>query len=79
MNPRRFFVSVSAKSRHWSQTCESAQAVIEIALALARENNLVDLDTGDPKLLIEERWSSRTHFVFEIHHDTYDSERAHLP
>ena len=76
---KRIFVSISTKSRYWSQACESTEAVIEIALALAKQTNLVEPDTRDVKWIVEEKWGSRTHIVFDVLHDTYDSKTAHLP
>lgn len=80
MAARRVFVSISPRSRYWSQVCESAEAVLYIALALIKENKLLpdSVDTQDAKLLVEERWGLRTHIVFDICHDDYNSETAHL-
>ncbi|KAI0459905.1 hypothetical protein F5B21DRAFT_499051 [Xylaria acuta] len=32
-----------------------------------------------PRLIVEDKWGSRTHIVFDVHHDSYNSKTAHLP
>lgn len=78
MAARRIFVSVSTKSAHWSSISESANVAVGIAMDLVRQKEDVVLPSGEPKILIEEKWGSRTHIVFDIFHDTYDPEEAHL-
>ncbi len=80
MTAKRIFVSISSKSQHWPQSCESAKAAIDIALDLVKRQGLVPRDNEmSPRLLIEDKWGSRTHIVFDVLHDTYRSETAHLP
>ncbi|KAJ0100751.1 hypothetical protein J7T55_004262 [Diaporthe amygdali] len=78
MAARRVFLSVSAKSSHWPQVCESAEEAVRIAVELIKKENIIT-QWGVPRLLVEERWGSRTHIVFDILHDTYSSQEAHLP
>ncbi|KAL2186856.1 hypothetical protein L209DRAFT_763897 [Thermothelomyces heterothallicus CBS 203.75] len=76
----RIFVSISPKSRFWSLACQSAQALVDLALGLVKKNGLVEPDDEcDPRFLVEERWGPRTHIVFDINHRDYDSNTAHLP
>lgn len=79
MAARRVFLSVSAKSSHWPQVCESAEEAVRIAVELIRQEENMISQWGDPRLLVEERWGSRIHIVFDILHDTYNSQEAHLP
>lgn len=79
MAARRIFLSVSAKSSHWPQVCESAEEAVRIAMELIEHEDSIIPQWRDPKLLAEERWDSRTHIVFDILHDSYKSEEAHLP
>ncbi len=76
---QRIFVSISPKSQFWPLGGESAAAIVNIALDLAKKHNLVDPEAQGPRLLVEERWGPRTHIVFDLNHDGYDSETAHLP
>jgi hypothetical protein len=48
-----------------------------------QEKHLVSPDTpNDPcaiKFLATERWDIRTYIVFDVFHDSYDPDNAHLP
>lgn len=94
MDARRIFVSFSSKSAHWPQTSEpqiseaqisgaqiseSAKVAVDIAMDLIKKEEGIIPRTGEPKILVEERWGSRTHIVFDLLHDTYNPEDAHLP
>lgn len=79
MAAKRAFVSVSMKSKHWAQACNSVTAAIDVALNLLKQQGLVSQDVETPRLLVEERLGSRMHIVFDIHHDSYRPETAHLP
>lgn len=78
MDARRVFVSISSKSAHWLRISESTEEAIGIAVNLIKDKNIVPR-MGDAKLLVEERWGSRTHVVFDMLHDAYNPETAHLP
>ncbi|KAK4097011.1 hypothetical protein N658DRAFT_489537 [Parathielavia hyrcaniae] len=80
MTARRIFVSISPKSPFWFLACESAEALVDLALGLVKKKGLVEPDDEcDPRFLVEERWGLRTHIVFDINHRDYDSNTAHLP
>jgi hypothetical protein len=76
---QRVFVSISPKSQFWPLAGDSAAAIVGIALDLAKKHGLVEPEAHDPRLLVEERWGPRTHIVFDLHHDDYDADTAHLP
>lgn len=76
---RRIFVSISRKSRFWPLAGESVTTIVDTALNLAKKHRLVEPEARDPRLLVEERWGPRTHIVFDLHHNDYDSNTAHLP
>ncbi|POR36999.1 Uncharacterized protein TPAR_02801 [Tolypocladium paradoxum] len=80
--PKRVLVSVSRKSPYWTSAWTSSEEVIRVALQLMKENNMVSLAPDDPSsylFLAKERWDSQTYLVFDIFHDTYDPDNAHLP
>jgi len=78
MAARRIFLSISSKSSHWAQIRESPEEAVRIAVELIKKENIIS-QWGEPKLLVEERWNQRTDIVFDILHDDYKSEEAHLP
>ncbi|KID94941.1 hypothetical protein MAJ_09070, partial [Metarhizium majus ARSEF 297] len=78
---KRVLVSVSSKSPYWSEAWESSLQVIETALGLLKESKLVCSDNAEhakPRFLVKERWNVRTFIVFDIFHDTYDPDTAHI-
>jgi len=77
--PTRVVVHASRKGQHWTKAWESPEAVIDIALGLVKESNLVPLDSAMPlpRFLVKERFDARTFVVFDIFHDLYDPETAH--
>ncbi|KJZ69427.1 hypothetical protein HIM_11177 [Hirsutella minnesotensis 3608] len=79
MAAKRVFVSISSKSKHWAQAYNSAESAVNVALDLIKQRGLVPQDVDTPRLLIEDKFGSRTHIVFDILHDSYRSETAHLP
>ncbi|KAH8762064.1 hypothetical protein F5883DRAFT_561656 [Diaporthe sp. PMI_573] len=78
MAARRILISISSKSSHWGQIRESPEEAIRIAEDLIKKENIIS-QWGEPKLLVEERWGRRTHIVFDILHNDYRPEEAHLP
>lgn len=94
MTARRVFVSISSKSAHWpeasepqtseaqisgAQISDSTKAAIDVAMDLIEREETITPPLGEPKMLVEERWGSRTHVVFDLFHETYNPEEAHLP
>lgn len=79
MDARRVFVSVSSKSAHWVKINESAQIAVDCAMSLIKKGEDQGLQLGEPRLLVEEKWGQRTHIIFDLRHDAYDPETAHLP
>lgn len=75
----RIFVSISQKSQHWSQVCESVENAVTIALDLVKQKGFVAHNVDTPRLLVEDKLGSRIHVVFDVDHDTYRPEVAHLP
>lgn len=68
------FVSVSSKSAYWCRLNKSAEVAINIAVDPTQD---IIPRLSEPKLLVE-RWGSRTHIVFDFHHDGYSLEDADL-
>lgn len=78
---RRIFVSVSRKSPHFTAAWEDSQTVVHAAIDVLKETNSIPdatLAALNPRLLVVERWS-RIHLVFDILHEAYKPENAHLP
>jgi len=82
-SPKRVVVSVPRKSPYWSKAWESSEEVIAVALRLIGEGDLVSPDAyDDPSrclFVAKERWDERTYIVFDIFHDSYNYDEAHLP
>lgn len=79
---KRVIISVSSKSPYWSEAWESSFEVCQVALELIEKSKLISFDTGElpkSKFLVKERWNVRTFVVFDIFHDAYDPDEAHLP
>jgi len=80
---RRVLIVVSRKSRHWLKAWTSSEELITIALGVLQQDELISSDAQSDssviKLLATERWDLRTFIVFDIFHDTYDPDTAHLP
>ncbi|KAH6959646.1 hypothetical protein BKA56DRAFT_501135 [Ilyonectria sp. MPI-CAGE-AT-0026] len=81
--PIRVLIAVSRRSPHWDKAWASSEELIIVALGIMHEKHLVPSDTqNEPcaiKLLATERWDLRTYIVFDVFHDTYDPDKAHLP
>jgi len=78
--PIRVLVAVSSKSPHWSTAWTSSEVVINLALELVIKHQLITCDINTPyQLLATERWNRRTFLVFDLFHDLYDPDSAHLP
>ena len=79
---KRVLVVVSRKSPHWSKAWNSSQELVAIALRIMQNTHLVapnvDDDPSAITFLAKERWDSRIFIVFDIFHNTCDSEKAHL-
>lgn len=82
-NAKRALLVVSPTSRHWSQAWTSSKELIPIALRVFQEEELIptDLhsDSSQITLIATERWDLRTFIVFDMFHDSYDPDMAHLP
>jgi len=80
IQPTRVVVNASNKGQHWAKAWDSPEEVINIALGLIKESNLISLDDEplEPRFLVKERWNARTFIVFDIFHDLYDPDTAHI-
>ncbi|KAJ2892368.1 hypothetical protein MKZ38_009944 [Zalerion maritima] len=80
---KRVLIVVSRTSPHWFKAWTSSEELITIALELMQEKQLISLDTQNDasviRFLAKERWDLRTFIVFDIFHDTYNPDEAHLP
>ncbi|KAM7188714.1 hypothetical protein V8F33_010484, partial [Rhypophila sp. PSN 637] len=80
---KRVLIVVSRTSHHWSKAWTSSKELITIALRVLQQEELipsyVHSDSSSITLLATERWDLRTFIVFDIFHDTYDPDMAHLP
>lgn len=92
MTATRVLVVLSSGSPYWpepgsepeileaqiseAQISDSTKAAIDAAMELIKGEMVPQL--GEPKILLEERWGSRTYIVFDLFHETYDPEVAHL-
>lgn len=74
----RIFVTVSSRSQYWNQACQAPESIGKVALDVLRNQDLLSADT-QPKFLAEEKFTTRTHFIFDICHDKYRPEDGHLP
>lgn len=75
----RVFASVSRKSSYHDSAWECPESVIQCALQVVKDNNLLpDDEVSMPRLLAKERWQ-RIHIVFDIFNEGYVPETAHLP
>lgn len=82
-NAKRVLIVVSPASRCWSKAWTSSKELITIALRVLQQEELIPSDAHSDSspitLLATERWDLRTFIVFDIFHDTYDPDTAHLP
>ncbi len=78
--PTRVVVHASTKGQHWTKAWESPEDVIEIALGLVKESGLAPPDSHKPlpRFLVKERYNTRIFVVFDIFHDLYDPDTAHI-
>lgn len=77
MDPRRILMSISSKSAYWCRLYKSAEVAINIAVDPMKQTQDIIPRLSEPKSLVE-RWGSRTHIVFDFHHDGYSLEDADL-
>lgn len=81
---RRIFVDVSRRSSLYGDAWDSPEKIIQAAVDTLQdpERHLMPvggIDTPPPvRFLAKERWQ-RVFVVFDVFHDTYDPETAHLP
>ncbi|KAM4060968.1 hypothetical protein HRG_012927 [Hirsutella rhossiliensis] len=79
----RILVSVSSKSPCWPRAWAYPEEIIAVALSLVKEDNLISSDKyNDPSqclFLAKERWDGRVFIVFDVFHDAYNPDSAHLP
>ncbi|KAI3390273.1 hypothetical protein diail_10671 [Diaporthe ilicicola] len=78
MAATRIFVSVSSRSQYWIQASQAAETISEVALNILEKNGLLPHSTA-PKFIAEERFTTRTHLIFDIFYDDYLPENGHLP
>lgn len=80
---KRVVIIVSKRSPHWLKAWASAEEMVTIALRLMQEQQLIPPGVQDHpstiRVLAKERWDLRTFIVFDIFHDTYNPDTAHLP
>ncbi|PNY21252.1 Uncharacterized protein TCAP_07250 [Tolypocladium capitatum] len=79
---KRVLVIVSQRSSHWDAAWTSPGEVVAVALSLAQQSGLlpqgVREDPSATRLLATEKWDRRIFIVFDVYHDTYNPDRAHL-
>ena len=79
---KRVLIMVSRRSPQWEKAWTSPEELIAIAQRLAQESGLlpqgVQDDPSATRFLAKERWDGRTFIVFDVYHDAYDPDRAHL-
>lgn len=79
---KRVLIMVSRRSPQWENAWTSPEELIAIALRLAQESGLlpqcVQEDPSAIRFVAKERWDGRTFIVFDVHHDTYGPDRAHM-
>lgn len=78
--PRRVFVAVSRKSPSYDDAWDSPEKTIRDAVHLLQERRLLPREAAapTPRFLAKERWH-RILIVFEVFHDAYNPDDAHLP
>jgi len=80
---QRVLVVVSRQSPHWLTAWASSDELIDVAFRLLRIKKLIPSDTENDSstvmFLAKERWDLRTFLVFDIFHNTYNADDAHLP
>lgn len=79
--PTRILVHASSKGQYLQKAWDSPDEVIDVALQLLRESDLVSIPTDDPPkplFIVKERTSTRAFLVFDIFHDSYDPDTAHV-
>lgn len=79
--PIRALCNVSRDSPHWSDAWEAADRVSDLALEAIREAQIFPTGSvGDElRVVVKQRWSSRTLVVVDIGHTGYDAAKGHLP
>jgi hypothetical protein len=79
---KRVLILVSRRSPHWVAAWDSSEELVTIALNILEEKGFIPSDVGNShsaiRFLAKERWDVRTFIVFDIFHDTYNPDKAHL-
>lgn len=79
---KRVLILVSRKSPHWVTAWDSNEELVTIALTILEEKGFIPPDAENShstvRFLAKERWDLRTFIVFDIFHDTYNPDTAHL-
>ncbi|KAI7909243.1 hypothetical protein M0657_011141 [Pyricularia oryzae] len=76
-SPMRICVAVHKKSPSWSKAWDSPNEIISMATEYLSQRN--NLPTGlTPLFLAKERWETRTMICFDLFHNDYEPESAHL-
>lgn len=81
---KRVLILVSRKSPHWVAAWESSEELVTIALNILEEKGFLPSSDAagnnhsEIRFLAKERWDLRTFIVFDIFHDTYNPDTAHL-
>lgn len=78
MDATRIFVSISSQSQYWTQASQSAEAMGGVALDILQKNGFLT-HSAVPRFVAEERFTTRTHLIFDIFYNNYQPETAHLP
>lgn len=80
---KRVLIVVSRKSLYWLKAWTSSDELVSVALRIMHQEKLIRSDvqsnSSAVKLPATERWDLRTFIVFDIFHDTYNPDTAHLP
>ncbi|KAI6350993.1 hypothetical protein MCOR25_010226 [Pyricularia grisea] len=76
--PIRVAVAVSSKSPHWTTAWEHPDEIIQMATKYLREKDIIKTDDSTPFFLAKERYATRIMLVFDLFHESYDSESAHV-
>lgn len=76
---KRVLILVSRKSPHWVAAWDSSDDLVTNALNILEEKGFIPSDSHSAtRFLAKERWDLRTFIVFDIFHDTYNPDTAHL-
>lgn len=73
MASRRVFVGVSSRSPYWAQASQAPETIGEVALDILDKNDLLPRGSAR-RFMVEEKFTTRTHLVFDVSHDDYRPE-----